>query len=117
MTADYADQLLTPPDPNSGTVSTFDPHELGAYVAAALWRLGEDLQDHRRVALAVLAVERELGEEIAQSPEDEFSTLGMLSRLANQFQGTERQQACELFKNRFAALIQRDTTHSIEACP
>lgn len=115
MPADYAQMLLDVSEEGSGT--GYDPHELGAYVASALWQIGEDLQDHRRIAVEVLQVERELGEAIAQTPTYDFSTLEVLSRLASKFTASERDQVCAIFKKRFEALIAADTAHPLEACP
>ncbi|MBX5483994.1 MAG: hypothetical protein IRZ16_19390 [Myxococcaceae bacterium] len=107
--------LLTPPA--DGSLEVYDAHLLGAVVAAALWRLGEDLGDHRRVALAVLDAERDLGDAIAQTPKYDFSTLELLGRIASKFDGEDRTTACAIFRDRFAALIAADTTHSMGACP
>lgn len=100
----------------SNDVADFDPHGHGAFVAAALWRFGEDLGDHRRVAVAVLEVLGALGEAIEASPRYDFSTIEFLSRVATKFDGTERAALCAIYRDRFEALIQTDTAHELEAC-
>ena len=99
--------------------NTFRQHVLCAHVAAALWRFGADLGDHRRVAEALIAVQRELGDEIAAAgtrPYD-FSVLGFFDKVAARFTDSERQAFCSIVGARFPTLIATDTAHRMGNCP
>ncbi len=109
MTAQDVDDLLTN--------ASYDTHLFGAFFAAAMWRFGEDLKDHRRVATSILEVEREVADAIAVTPNYDFSAMGFFDRLLAQFEGNERQALCGILRERFAELIKADTTHPLAGCP
>jgi hypothetical protein len=96
----------------------FDPHELGAFVAATLWQLGAELDAHDRVGRAILQTERALGDELAAAPAPfDYSVLGFWSRLAAQLPvPDERARLCQLVQQRFGRLIARDRAHPLTGC-
>lgn len=115
ITQEYAELLLN--ESVDSVAESYDPHELGALVGSALWQVGYDLGDHRAVAVAVIEVERELGEQIALMPRYDFSTVAVLGKIAARFDGAARTTACAVFKQRFAALIALDERHAMVPCP
>lgn len=117
--ADLVDEWLglTDPDPLLG--NPFRQHVLGAHVAGALWQFGANIGDHRRVAIALLDVQREIGDEISasgNSPYD-FSVLGFFDKVAARFTDAERQRFCSVVRQRFPTLIAVDTAHAMGNCP
>ena len=98
-------------------IASYDPHELGAFVAAAMWSFGEAIGDHRRVGVAILTVQRDLAEAIAAQPKYDFSAIEFFDRLTGKFEGQERQILCEKVKERFQLLVEADFHHSLTRCP
>jgi hypothetical protein len=101
-----------------GNSLSFDPHQTGAFVAATMWQLGVDLNDHQKVAKAILANEQVMGEAIVNSPKPfDYSLTVFWNHFAQQFQGSDHDDLCNLLKARFAVLIATDTKHPLTACP
>jgi len=76
-----------------------------AVLAAALWAWADASADHVGAARAALAAARALGER-----PDAGGTSALLSLVAGQLEGAERDQACAVFRARLASA-------GIEACP
>jgi hypothetical protein len=110
------DEWLALPDAK-GEVREFRQHLLGAHVAGALWQFGEEIGDHRGVAVALLQAQRLMAEEMAQEPRYDFSVLGFFDKVAAQFDGPERQSLCAVLKARFPVLIKVDVQHALVNCP
>lgn len=105
----------------SGKSRSFDPHTLGAYLAAALWQLGGDVGDRQRIALRVLQMERDLGNDIKKASDAkqkyDYSIVGLLDLIVAHLDPVDRPKACSIFKERFALLLQQDVAHKLSGCP
>lgn len=94
-----------------------DPHAMGAFVAAALWQLGEDVGDRERVARAVLDTERAMGAASAVAPTSEFNLVEWFDLFTTHLSADDQAAFCPLLKERFNPLFEADTAHPLTACP
>lgn len=88
-----------------GDSRDFDPHALGAVVASALWRLGEELHDHERVARAALDAERRLRPLLSDGSQlTAFTLTRFWSTFLEVLEPRERPSLCALVEDAFALL-------------
>lgn len=94
-----------------------DSHAMGAFVAAALWQLGENVGARERVARAVLATERSMGARRTAEPNQPFHLVEWFNLVTSHLSPEEQAAFCPLLKERFGRLFEADTQHPLTACP
>ncbi|MCY1083323.1 hypothetical protein [Archangium lansingense] len=93
------------------------PHGMGAFIAAALWQLGENVGDHERVARAVIETERTMGAQLAAAPTSQFNLVEWFNLFSTHLSSSEQAAFCPLLKERFSLLFEADSAHPLTACP